>query len=318
MMKLKDLNKNELMDLLNYINDIKIEFRDDLELAKNLTFGLEIEFENALFYDIEPQIKEYSGWNLKDDLSVTIGRSRFKQGGEITSPILIDEKKAWDELKQICTNLKINDAIATERCGGHIHIGSQVLKDDINYYKNFLKLWYVYEEIMYRFSTGEDTKIRKAAKQYAKSLRPYIENQKWKISIMHNEDELRMVLLRLTADRYKSVNFSNTKFVKYRNLNTIEFRCPSGTIEEVIWQNNVNAFMKLANYAASNDFDKEFIDYKFGNSEERSVKYFYFMDIKKALELADLIFEKDLDKFYFLKQYFKDFDLKDNEKKFIK
>jgi hypothetical protein len=317
-MKLKELNKNDLMDLLNYINDMKIDFRDELDLPKNLTFGLEIEFENALFYDVEPQVIELDGWKLKDDLSVTVGRSFNKEGGEITSPILIDKKECWDELKQICTDLKLNNAEATERCGGHIHIGSQVLKNDVNCYKNFLKLWYVYEEIMYRFSTGEDTKIRSAAKLYAKSLRPYMDNQKWKISTMHNEDELRLVLLRFTSDRYKAVNFSNTKYIKHKNFNTIEFRCPNGTIEEVIWQNNVNTFMNFANYAASNNFDKEFIDHQFKCDEERNIKYFYFMDIKKALELADLIFEKDLDKFYFLRQYFKDFDLKDNEKKFIK
>ena len=93
-MKLKELNKNDLMDLLNYINDMKIDFRDELDLPKNLTFGLEIEFENALFYDVEPQVIELDGWKLKDDLSVTVGRSFKKEGGEITSPILTDKKSA--------------------------------------------------------------------------------------------------------------------------------------------------------------------------------------------------------------------------------
>lgn len=317
-MKLAKLNKKDLMDLLNYINETQIEYREELDFPKHLTFGLEIEFENAFFHEIKPQINEYEGWNLKDDLSVTIGSGIKKEGGEITSPVLIDQKKYWNELKEICTKLKINGATVSDRCGGHIHIGSQVLMDDINYYKNFLKLWYVYEEIMYRFSTGEDNKIRKGAKQYAKSLRPYMDNQKWRITTMHNPDELRLVLLRFTSDKYKAVNFGNTKFIRHKNFDTIEFRSPNGTIEETIWQNNVNAFMNFANYAASNNFDKEFIDYQFGIDQERNLKYFYFMDIKKALELADLIFEKDLDKIYFLRQYFKDYDLENNEKKFIK
>ena len=48
------------------------------------------------------------------------------------------------------------------------------------------------------------------------------------------------------------------------------------------------------------------------------MEYFYFMDIQRALEFADLVFEKEIDKMNFLRQYFKDFDLDNNKKKIIK
>ena len=42
------------------------------------------------------------------------------------------------------------------------------------------------------------------------------------------------------------------------------------------------------------------------------------MNIKEALDLSNLLFDTQLDKDYFLRQYFKDFDLKTEQKRFIK
>ena len=55
----------------------------------------------------------------------------------------------------------------------------------------------------------------------------------------------------LSNDKCKSVNFR-----PITTLGTIEFRCPNGTLNEVIWQNNLNLFVHLLLYAKSNDFDE--------------------------------------------------------------
>lgn len=46
-MKMKDLNKKDLMELLNYINEYKIEFREKIDIPDYVTFGTEIEFQNV-------------------------------------------------------------------------------------------------------------------------------------------------------------------------------------------------------------------------------------------------------------------------------
>ena len=43
--------------------------------------------------------------------------------------------------------------------------------------------------------------------------------------------------------------------------NTIEVRRPNGTVEEVIWQNNINVILKMILKIKNNSFDIEYIDY---------------------------------------------------------
>lgn len=317
-MKMKDLNKKDLMELLNYINEYKIEFREKIDIPDYVTFGTEIEFQNVPLGEINKEIKKELNWSVKDDISVTHKKNGKIIGGEIISPILTDTKEKWEELKKICHILKDNNAQVSQRCGGHIHIGSNVLEKNPEYFKNFLKLWYTYEDILYRFSTGEDRYIRKSAYHFAKSIREIINNNRIRIDLIKTDSQLKTVLYHLTTDRYKSVNFSNTNGIRNRGIDTIEFRCPNGSIEETIWQNNVNTFTKTLLYSKSDNFDQEFINFKFYEKDDCNMEYFYFMDIQRALEFADLVFEKEIDKMNFLRQYFKDFDLDNNKQKFLK
>lgn len=91
---------------------------------------------------------------------------------------------------------------------------------------------------------------------------------------------------------------------------TIEIRCPNGTLEPVIWQNNVKFFGKLLEYAASNTYDKELIQILGQDTSPQ-------INIEKAYALAQLIFNNELDKLYFLRQYIKD-GKQTKEKKLIK
>ena len=55
--------------------------------------------------------------------------------------------------------------------------------------------------------------------------------------------------------------------------------------------------------------DEYFLDYKLEKEPDK------FTLLPKALELADIIFDNDLDKMYFLKQYKKDFSFIEEKKK---
>lgn len=92
-------------------------------------------------------------------------------------------------------------------------------------------------------------------------------------------------------------------------------RCPNGTINPIIWQNNINFFAKLFLYCSSDNFDKDFIDYKLTCLRNNLINYDYSnIYIDAILEFSNLIFSNEIDKLYFLKQYLKRFDtIKDKE-----
>lgn len=89
-------NKSDLKDLLNEIEKYYLEYRTSLDLPKNITFGVEIEYEKVSKRVVDRFITEnYKNWiSEKDDSLIT--------GGEIISPVMKDKKKYWKELREIC------------------------------------------------------------------------------------------------------------------------------------------------------------------------------------------------------------------------
>ena len=88
--------------------------------------------------------------------------------------------------------------------------------------------------------------------------------------------------------------------------NTIEYRLPNGTFEPVIWQNNVNMFLHLLD-ACNRDLDEDYIKKRINRLEEiYDYNGYDEIDEEGALNFVDQIFDNDLDKAYFLRQYYKD------------
>lgn len=318
---MNNLKGQQLIDYLNYLSQMLLEYRDKLNFNRSTTFGMEIEFENAKYNDIKSKIESIDDWEIKGDISVmkTIGITKY--GGEIVSPICDDSKETWDELKEICNILKKNDATCTNRTGGHVHVGIQEFKNNYESYKNFLILYAVYEPIIYRFLAGESTKIRSNASRYARPFAYRILVEKNNVINFDSIYDVRYFIYRNNERKGYGINIANINLTNmHQDKNTIEFRSPNGTIEEVIWQNNVNFIIKLIDYCSSNNFDYEFLLDKFNKLHKNNINIetYELMNIKEALELSNLIFDNQLDKDYFLRQYFKDFDLKTEQKRFIK
>lgn len=310
---------NSLFNLINPNSDIKfssmsdimldvffellkgydLEYRSTLNFKKTSTFGFEVEFENADFYNIRKYLSSmHTDWPLLFDPSI-------KKGAEIPTPILKDNKKSWDEVKDLCDTLRKYSNI-TGDCGGHIHVGWQVLGDSNINVLNFLKLWSTYEHVIYRFSYGEDEGPRDVLTEYA---RP-ISNDFWLaynefkyITLVPKDDIIRRV------STTRNIGASLKYLLPYErpDINTIEFRCPNGTLNPIIWQNNVNLFVKLLDYCKKSNFDNNTVQIRHGMRENvysHLDKYSYIY-LEDALEFADLIFNNGLDKIYFLKQYVK-------------
>jgi len=292
--KFSCLRGNDLQQLLNEIESFKLTYRDTLNLKENVTFGVEIEYENVLKQIVDLFVHtNIPNWNSKEDGSLAIG-------GEISSAILRDNNTSWNELKKICKFLKKTNANTFENAGGHIHIGMDIIGGNIENWKKFLKLYAAYESVIYRFAYNDKINGRKKIYKFAKPVADDI------VALINNLQEFSQIK-ELTPERYSGINLGH---VRLYDIQTVEFRCPNATIEEVIWQNNINTFTKLMASPKLKIYDEEFVEYKLKNERisSRYDKYMYnIVCLKNALEFVDLVFDNNLDKIYFLRQYIKGF-----------
>ena len=117
-------------------------------------------------------------------------------------------------------------------------------------------------------------------------------------------------------EKNQFINLSNASYLgeEYVN-NTFEYRAPNGTLDPVIWQNNLNIIVKMMKYCNSDNFNLELVENRISKNimNLSNYKYYRSIDIDGLLEFADLIFDNNLDKIYFLRQYLKDRKYTDNK-----
>lgn len=296
---LSNMSQTMLEIFLELLNNYNLEYRNTLNFKKTTTFGYEIETENA---DIEI-IKEYL-YSKKEEWFLLFDPS-LKNGAEIPTPILKDNINCWNKIKDLLIFLQKHSAIK-ENCGGHIHIGKQVLGDSNKELLNFLKLYSTYEHIIYYFAYGEDDKPREVIKEYAKPISNdfWITYNEYKDNIFVPREE---IIKKVTVTRNRGVSLKYLLPYERPDIDTIEFRCPNGTLNPIIWQNNTNLFVKLLEYSKNPNFDNNKVQIRHKKRENiySNLDKYNIIYLKDALELSDLIFTNNLDKIYFLKQYIK-------------
>lgn len=298
---------NDLKELLNEVSNFLLEYRKILNISSNnVTFGCEIEYERVNRAKVDKFIQtNLPMWESKKDGSLSYG-------GEITSPIMVDNEKNFNDLKKVCDFLKSNRADTFHNAGGHIHVGAKLLGEDVDAWRLFLKLYTAYENILFRFSYGDKDSGRSKILQYAK---PVADELYSKMDRLNIADYLFYIELYVPKkDRRYALNFCNVKFEHINDIwklkNTLEFRCPNASINPIIWQNNINAFTKMIVSSKDKVMDEEFLDYKLNNefiSYNNDACLYEIINLKNVLEFVDLVFDNNLDKVYFLRQYLKDF-----------
>ena len=307
---LSKLYKDELHDILLLLKKYLIEYRDTLNLDENITFGLEIEFERKKYQEIEMLINNLNlkklpwtktNWVTKQEISIN-------HGGETNSPILKDKKEAWLQIYQIISLINYN-AIINNSAASHIHIGKKIINNDIESWNNFINLWTTYENIIYRFGYGEYLNARPLIYRFAAPFANELEKELKK----NYKSVIRLTRSINTNCKNYGLNLDHLKsccFYGSTPYNTIEFRNFNGTLNPIIWQNNINFITKFLIYCNNYDFNKDILD-KRRIENKNKFKYpinkYHQINIRQAIELADLIFDNNLDKMNFLKQYFKDF-----------
>lgn len=313
--KLSDLKGLDLQQIISLIDKFYLVYRKKLGIDKKITFGFEVEVEKAKEENISNSINNLEldrEWEITDDASLD-------HGIEIISPVLTDKKKSWMELKEVCDILN-NYSRVGKTTGSHIHIGAQVMGDKKKNWLNLLKMWSVYENIIYRFLYGEYLTGRPKIQKYAMPV-----SNKFKILYKEFIDEkldIKKIIHRLNTnvDRYSAVGFKNVDkryLCEYKDYNTIEFRVANGTINHIIWQNNFNMIINMLLYLKSSKYDLDIIEKRDLNTK-LDFDLYDEIYLDQALEFCDMIFDNNYDKVYFLKQYLKSFEFQNYRKEYSK
>lgn len=301
------LRGNDLRELLLYVQNYLLVYRDSLGLPAKATFGLELEYENLGKNKTDIFVTEnLHRWDSDSDGTVA-------SGGEVRSPILYDSAETWKSLKMICNFLRENGATTMNRAGGHIHVGSHVLGSDMGAWADFLKLYTAYEHVLFRFFYGDKINERNSMPNYASPVASSTLKALDYVKIQ-GISSIEAAIETYFPGKYNAVNFGNVDF-RYLdrvacNGNTIEFRAPNATVNEVVEQNNINVCTKMLVTAKNKVMDTDFLDYKIKKEflDYNGHEYLYNeICLKDALEFVDLVFDHNIDKIYFLRQYLKDF-----------
>ena len=154
----------------------------------------------------------------------------------------------------------------------------------------FLKIYAMYEDIVYRFSKGDDSSYRDSLEEYAS---PIILTLKGVLSI-NNDAVVEM--------------FSNQKrygiCFKTKDCDLIEFRTPNMTDNVCLWQNYVTFFYYLLNLVHSGKINMREVDeYISSYSRIYILENYEKEKEEKALQLSKKLFCNSTDRINFMHQY---------------
>jgi len=161
------------------------------------------------------------------------------------------------------------------------------LKDKVR----FLKLYAMYEDIIYKFSKGEDLEYRNSLEMYAY---PIILTLKG-LMYLYDDDIVNV----FTNNKRYGIIF------KQQDKELIEFRTPNMTSNIILWQNYITTFYYLLNFSISDKYDKKDVDCYINNFYKSYLLGYYELENKdKATQLVKSIFPNSIDQYNFMHQYF--------------
>lgn len=305
--KISNLSENSKNEVINYINEYFLELRNTIDMNNNDTFGFEMEAEVFKYSKVYELMNKYgfnlSKWIIKPDNSLY-------RGYEVVTPMLTKNNISWEDINYICDIIKDNSKVGIH-ASSHIHVGAQTLNNDKEFIIRLIHLLCAYENIIYRFAYGEFLNERPRILSYA---RPCSKSWYEMLSVFKNYDYINnfeMIKWLSCNDKNMGINLTNASSldeIKYKN--TIEFRMFNYTLNPIIWQNNYNLVNHFIKYCNSELFDYDTVlkRIEVNKINFNSILYYRSIDADGAIEFADLIFDKNIDKIYFLRQYLKNME----------
>lgn len=279
--------------LLNLKNDITIGFEiefDKLEYDKFKTLMLIIEKEDNQIYNL---IKD---WKIEKELSLP-------EGAEAVSPILRNDINSWKQLKCMLEIVKNAKTSLNEKCGGHIHIGADILSYDSKKWNYFWKMCSVSQPILYKIANEEGKIIRKSSVKFAKQNQDMFNNliKNGGVNIKGEED-LKLLVKQFCTDKNVAINLKNVG-TSYKN--TIEFRMSNQTFNfnEVV--NNARLYLKMVDTSVRMVDEKGYKEKEFNEFLNNSMN-----EKDLLINFLNVIFEDDNEKKIYIKRWEK---VKDND-----
>lgn len=263
-------------------------YRDELTIPKNIDFGFEIEIENIDEEIVKDELKSFLDADFKIQKEISL-----KDGGfELITPPLYNKVECWKKLKDLTEKLKkYNPTFDHASFQVNLGIENYSPKDLIE----FLKFYASYEEIIIRLSRGKNSNLRSTYEKYAKPIGEKL----YKCTRYYNPE----TILSIMTDKQDSITFKRSSCKYPKDL--IEFRSPNGTIDIELWQNYITIFYYMLRHIKTDKYDKELINHYFDKFFiKRDIKSILdYPNIRKAEELAEYIFEDEIDKKMLIKQY---------------
>lgn len=273
--------------IMSQLENGEFIYRDKLSIPEQINFGLEMELDKVDFNEVSRLVKKKFGGNyhVKPDKSLTLGCN-----AEITTPKLQNTKYTWVTLKKIGFLLESLTA-SYDKCSFQVNFDGSLLPS-VEDRVRFLKLYAMYEDIIYRFSKGGDNCYRDSLDTYAS---PIILTLKGVLKI-NSQAVIEM--------------FSNQKrygiAFKTMGCDLIEFRTPNMSNNPLYWQNYINAFYYLIRLVISGKYDKKEVDEYIDKFNKIYILEAYEKEsTDKALKLCQAIFPRTLDTTNFMHQYLK-------------
>lgn len=262
-----------------------LSYRSILTIPSNINFGLELELENVDIRNVHKAVTTEIGnnWIIKVDDSLKKGNN-----AEIVSPVLQNKKQTWIILKKLGELLKkLNPTY--ENCSFQINFDGLLLPN-LEERVRFIKLYAMYEDIIYRFSKGEDLHYRESLDIYAS---PII------LALKGCQGYGKEAIVDYFSDKKRyGINFKTNK------KDLIEFRTPNATSNPILWQNYITLFYYLIKLSTSNKYNKKEVDKYIDDFFKTYILEAYEKENnEKALHLSNLAFKNKIDQLYFMHQY---------------
>lgn len=300
----------EESNLLDYLSNIPFVYRDKLNLPEDLKFGTEIEFMVDQTHDIYKSLRKVLYTQTGDRKYFKLGSNHrvvSYNGGkkiyEIKSPVLCNNNEDFNSLRVVCDELSNHNTSPSNQKGVHVHVDLSTLENNERFLSIFLKIFCIYEHIIFRFSYGEEEYSNINVSSYSRE----VSNRLYNYLTTHNYNEEFNSVLNDLRDLFACKSYAINFHKKDLSCNneTIEVRTFNSTMNPVIIQNDINLVLSIINQIVENGIDIDLLDYRFKEYDRKFyVKESYSkMNLQDAVELSDLVFNYDEDKDYFLRQY---------------
>ena len=152
----------DLQNLLEYLLSVSSEYRGILNLDDSLVFGLDTEYKSNNAKEIEKMVKEINNtyFPYNDKYKVMYNHVLFnflKQENSISidTPIFSDSNIFYESLKELLVKLEKSNVELSDNKGLHIHVDLSYFEEDTYTLINFLKVFAIYENILFRFGYGD-------------------------------------------------------------------------------------------------------------------------------------------------------------------